>query len=181
MTRPTTAARRYAEAAFQLARRDDAIDAWAAGLELAAGLVGDERIRTFLDNPAKPLDERYALLEGALSGKVPEAVMKLAKLLAERRAIDRLPAIWSEYRRLVQRERGIVDALVTSATPLTADETDALRRKVSQMTDRTVDLRVQVDDSLIGGLTVRIGDTLYDASVRGRLERLREQLVSSAR
>jgi F-type H+-transporting ATPase subunit delta len=49
------------------------------------------------------------------------------------------------------------------------------------MTDRTVDLRVQVDDSLIGGLTVRIGDTLYDASVRGRLERLREQLVSGAR
>jgi F-type H+-transporting ATPase subunit delta len=49
------------------------------------------------------------------------------------------------------------------------------------MTDRTVHLRVEVDDSLIGGLTVRIGDTLYDASVRGRLERLREELVASAR
>jgi F-type H+-transporting ATPase subunit delta len=49
------------------------------------------------------------------------------------------------------------------------------------MTDQTVNLRVQVDDALIGGLTVRIGDTLYDASVRGRLERLREELVASAR
>jgi F-type H+-transporting ATPase subunit delta len=49
------------------------------------------------------------------------------------------------------------------------------------MTGRTVDLRVEVDEALIGGLTVRVGDTLYDASVRGRLERLRERLVAGAR
>ncbi|HEY8239257.1 MAG TPA: F0F1 ATP synthase subunit delta, partial [Candidatus Limnocylindrales bacterium] len=60
-------------------------------------------------------------------------------------------------------------------------ETEALARKVTEMTGRTVDLRVAVDESLIGGLTVRVGDTLYDASVRGRLERLRERLVAGAR
>ena len=48
------------------------------------------------------------------------------------------------------------------------------------MTGRTIDLRVEVDASLIGGLTVRVGDTLYDASVRGRLERLRDRLVAGA-
>jgi F-type H+-transporting ATPase subunit delta len=181
VARSTTAARRYAEAAFELASRDDAVDAWAEGLDMAAQVASDDRVRTFLDSPAEPLAERVALIGRMLDGKAPDSVVRLVKLLASRRAVDRLPAILAEYRRLVNRERGVVEALVTSAAPLTADETKALRTKVGQMTDRTVDLRVQVDDALIGGLTVRIGDTLYDASVRGRLERLREQLVSGAR
>jgi F-type H+-transporting ATPase subunit delta len=181
MARPTTAARRYAEAAFELAQRDDAIDAWAEGLELAAGVVSDDRIRGFIDSPAAPLTERLALLDRMLSANVPDGVLRLAKLLAGRRAIDRLAAISAEYRGMVNRERGIVEADVASASPLTTDEIDALRRKLAGMTDRTVDLRVHVDETLIGGLTVRIGDTLYDSSIRGRLERLREQLVSSAR
>jgi F-type H+-transporting ATPase subunit delta len=181
VARATTTARRYAEAAFELARRDKAVDEWAEGLELASQLVADERIRAFLSSPAAPLAERHALLDRMLKGRAPDSVLKLAKLLAGRRAVDRLPAISAEYRRLVNRDRGVVEALVTSAAPLTTDETEALRTKVGKMTDRTVDLRVQVDDALIGGLTVRIGDTLYDASVRGRLERLREQLLSGAR
>jgi F-type H+-transporting ATPase subunit delta len=181
VARSSTAGRRYAEAAFELAKRDDAVDTWAEGLDRAAQITSDQHIRTFLDNPAAPLAERLALIDRVLAGKSLESVARLVKLLTTRRAIDRLPEILAEYRRLVNRERGIVEALVTSAGPLTADETEALKAKVGQMTDRTVDLRVQVDDALIGGLTVRIGDTLYDASVRGRLERIREQLVSGAR
>lgn len=180
-TRPSTAARRYAEAAFELATRDDALDAWAEGLDTAAQVTSDAEIAAFVDSPAAPLRDRVALLDRMLSGRVPEGVLKLAKLLTERGAVDRLPGILAEYRRLLNARRGIVEALVTSAAPLSADETDALRRKVAQMTDSTVDLVVRVDDALIGGLTVRIGDTLYDDSVRGRLERLREQLVSGAR
>ena len=87
----------------------------------------------------------------------------------------------AEYRRLLDTERGVVQAVATTAAPLTKDETAALEQKVAKMTGRTVDLRVEVDESLIGGLTVRVGDTLYDASVRGRLERLRERLVAGAR
>lgn len=181
MARATTTARRYAEASFELAQRDKAVDEWAEGLDMAAQLVSDERIRAFLSSPAVPLAERHGLLDRMLKGRAPDSVLKLAKLLAARRSIDRLPAISGEYRRIVNRDRGVVEALVTSASPLSADETEALRTKVGKMTDRTVDLRVQVDDALIGGLTVRIGDTLYDASVRGRLERLREQLLSGAR
>jgi F-type H+-transporting ATPase subunit delta len=74
-----------------------------------------------------------------------------------------------------------VDAVAKTALPLTDDETRALREKVAQMTGREVHLTVDVDESLIGGLTVRVGDTLYDASVRGRLERLRERLAAGAR
>ncbi len=180
-SRPSTAARRYAEAAFELATRDDALDAWAEGLDVAAQVTSNAEIAAFVDSPATPLQDRLALLDRMLDGRVPDGVLKLARLLIERGAIDRLPAILAEFRRLLNGRRGIVEALVTSAAPLSTDETDALREKVAQMTDKTVDLVVHVDAALIGGLTVRIGDTLYDASVRGRLERLREQLVSGAR
>ena len=179
--RPTTAARRYAEAAFQLAERDDALDAWATGLEAAAAAVTDEAVARFIDNPAVPLPDRLAILEKAISGRAPDGVLNIAKILATRRASDRLSGIASEFRRLLNQRRGIVEALVTSAAPLSADEVSAVRDKVARLTDRTVDLRTAVDDALIGGLTVRIGDTLYDASVRGRLERLRESLLAAAR
>src|SRR5207247_10895707 len=176
-----TAARRYAEAAFQLATRDDALDAYAEGLDLAARELGDERIVAVLRNPARPLRQRIDLVERILAKRVPEQVVKLVGLLVERGKIERLPAVVGEYRRMLNEERGVVEALATTALPLTGDETSALQRKIAEMPGRTVDHRVDVDESLIGGLTVRVGDTLYDASVRGRLERLRERLVAGAR
>jgi len=179
--RARTAARRYAEAAFQLAERDDTLDAWAAGLDAAAAAVADETVARFIDNPAIPLTDRLGLLERSIGGRAPDGVLNVAKILAQRRASDRLPPIAAEFRRLLNQRRGIVEALVTSAAPLSGDEVGSIRRKVEQMTGGSVELRTTVDDALIGGLTVRIGDTLYDASVRGRLERLRESLLAAAR
>lgn len=177
----STAARRYAEAAYQLAARDNALDAYGDGLALAVRMLGGADVLGILRNPARPLKERTDLVDTLLSGRVPEPVLKLVGLLVARGKAERLAAVSAEYRRLLHRERGIVDAVATTATPLNTSETQALARKVAQMTGRTVDLRVEVDPSLIGGLTVRVGDTLYDASVRGRLERLRERLVAGAR
>ena len=178
---PSTAARRYAEAAFQLAGRDDALEAYGAGLDRAAALLGEPRVLAVLRNPARPLDDRTGLVDKALATGVPEPVRRLVVLLVQRGRIDRLTAVAAEYRRLLNDARGVVDAVATAAAPLTSDETVALQKKVAQMTGRTVDLRVEIDEALIGGLTVRVGDTLYDASVRGRLERLRSRLVAGAR
>jgi len=179
--RSTTATRRYAEAAFQIASRDGALDAWSEGLDLAARLVGDERVAAIVDNPARPYSERLELLHRLLEGRVPEGVLRLAALLAERTRVERLPGVAAEYRRLLDRQRGVVEARVTSAAPLTTDETDSVRAWVARTTGATVSLSATVDETLIGGLTVRVGDTLMDASVRGRLERLRIQLATGAR
>jgi F-type H+-transporting ATPase subunit delta len=99
----------------------------------------------------------------------------------ERRRIGQLPSIAREYGRLLDRQRGVVAAIVTSAVPLTTDETSGIQARVEAMTGTTVSLRSEVDVALIGGLTVRIGDRLLDASVRGRLERLRSQLLAGTR
>jgi F-type H+-transporting ATPase subunit delta len=108
-------------------------------------------------------------------------VFNLVRLLLQRGRLDLVGPIAGEYHRLLNVRRGIVSAVVTSATPLTADEDAAIRGRVAALTGTTVDVTTAVDPTLIGGLTVRIGDRLIDASVRGRLERLREQLLAGAR
>lgn len=180
-SRGSVAARRYAEAAFELATRDKQLDAYGDGLDLAARLLGGDEVLDIVRNPARPLAERTAFVDGLLGKRVPDPVHRLVRLLVSNGKADRLASVSGEYRRLLNAERGIVEATATSASPLSNEETAALQRKVAQMTGKTVDLQVAVDASLIGGLTVRVGDTLYDASVRGRLERLRERLVAGAR
>lgn len=180
-TAGSSAARRYAEAAFQLATRDKALDAYGDGLDLAVRMLAGGDVLGVLRNPARPLAERTQLVDTLLAQRVPEAVRKIVGLLVARGRAGTIETVAAEYRRLLNKEHGIVEAVATTAAPLNKSETDALKRKVADMTGRTVDLRVEVDEALIGGLTVRVGDTLYDASVRGRLERLRERLVAGAR
>jgi F-type H+-transporting ATPase subunit delta len=177
----SSAARRYAEAAFQLATRDGALDAYGDGLDLAVRMLGGREVLGILRNPARPLGERAGLVDTLLTKRVPEPVRKLAGMLVARGKVGKLEAVAAEYHRLLNREHGVVEAVATAASALDEDETEALKRKVAEMTGKAVDLRVEIDESLIGGLTVRVGDTLYDASVRGRLERLRERLVAGAR
>jgi F-type H+-transporting ATPase subunit delta len=181
MARATTAARRYAEAAFELAKRDDAFDKWRDDLQNANALLGEERVSRIVDNPALPFADRRTVIDDLLEKHVGKPVRNLISLLAERSRLELLPAIVTEYQRLLNRERGIATAIVTSAAALTDDETAALEKRLRQMTGSDVELDVRVDEGLIGGLTVRIGDRLYDASVRGRLERLRDQLVAGTR
>ncbi|HYM82819.1 MAG TPA: F0F1 ATP synthase subunit delta [Candidatus Dormibacteraeota bacterium] len=207
--RPSTAARRYAEAVFELARRDDTEDAWHYALRAAAEAVGRPEVLRIVENPARPHEERLAVvrevlaadsvvalvraalerdrpvlerLGGVLSlvrGRVSDRLVNLVGLLVDRRGVRLLPAIADEYDRLLDAQRGILRATVTSATELSGSETTGVREKLEAMTGSRVELARQVDPTLIGGLTIRVGDRLVDASVRGRLERLRDQLMAA--
>jgi F-type H+-transporting ATPase subunit delta len=177
----TPASRRYAEAAFELAVRDDAVDAWGTDLATAAQLVGDARVARVVDDPSRPLVQRREILDRLLGKRIKRGARRLVALLAERGRLDLLPNIATDYNELLKRQRGIVTAIVTSAAPLTREETQALEKRLREMTGATVELEPRIDEALIGGLTVRIGDKLLDASVRGRLERLRDQLIAGNR
>jgi F-type H+-transporting ATPase subunit delta len=128
-----------------------------------------------------PLPQREKVVADLLATRVAKPAYALVRLLLERHKLELLGPIAAEYQRLLNQKRGVVSALVTSAKPLTPDEDAAVRARVAQLTGATVDVTTAVDPALIGGLTVRIGDRLIDASVRGRLERLREQLLTGAR
>jgi F-type H+-transporting ATPase subunit delta len=171
------AGRRYAEAAFELATRDGTVDAWQRELAFAAGLARDARVARAVDSPAVDFARRRKAVERLLGGYVSRQVLNLALLLAKRGRFSIMPSVGAEYDALVRKSRGIVAATVTTPAALSAGEVAAVRARVEQLAGTAVELGTETDPSLIGGLTVRIGDRLIDASVRGRLERLRERLV----
>jgi F-type H+-transporting ATPase subunit delta len=181
MARPTTAARRYAEAAFQVAQRDDALDAWRDDLALAADMLGRPEVQPVVDSPAIPSAERVAVVRKLLEDRVQPGALRLVALLVERGRARELGRVSDVYQRLLNAHRGIVVATVTSAAPLTAGETAEIRTRVEAMAGSEVDLHTAVDPALLGGLTVQVGDQLHDASIRGRLERLRDQLNAGTR
>jgi F-type H+-transporting ATPase subunit delta len=180
MARRESAARRYAEAAFSVATRDDTVEAWRVELDSAATIVAEERIGRALANPSIPLETRLATAQETFGRLVGRQTLNLIGLMLRRGRIEELPRLAAEFRRLDDERRGITHATATSASALTADEVRALTKRLEQETGGRVQLTVEVDPSLLGGLVVRVGDRLIDGSVRSRLERLRNQLVSGA-
>jgi len=157
VARPTTAARRYAEAAFELAGGDDSYDRWADDLRKATEATADERVARVIDNPSVPFAERQELLERLLGNAIRRPAFNLVRLASS-------PA-----------------ATVTSARPLSSEHLKAVSRRVEEMMSASVSMTPRVDPALIGGLTLQVGDRLIDGSVRGRLERLRERLLAVSR
>jgi F-type H+-transporting ATPase subunit delta len=180
MARRDTAARRYAEAAFEVAMRDGTLDVWRRELDASAIRLGDEWVMRVLSNPAVPIDQRSVAVAALLEHTGGRPVQNLVQLLLRRGRIEQLPRVAAEFRRLDDRRQGVTNATATSAEALQPDEIEALTTRLEQSTGGRIALDVQVDPSLLGGLVVRIGDRLIDGSVRGRLERLRNQLTSGA-
>jgi F-type H+-transporting ATPase subunit delta len=175
----TSTSRRYAEAAFQIAERDGTVDAWLEQLTAVAEAVGDPGVGRRLEDPQVPFSVRLGALQSIGRDMLPQLGNLLA-LLLRRRRVESVPGIAREFRRLYNRRAGIVEATAISAAPLDEEELSALRARLEQMTNGRVELETRIDDSLLGGIQVRLGDLLIDGSVRGRLERLRNRLAAGA-
>lgn len=180
MAASRSSARRYAEAAFDIAQRDGTVDAWLAALERVAGGVAEADWARRLEDPAVPFEQRSEALLSTLGADAPPKVANLLQLILQRRRVDLLPGLAREFRRLYNRQAGITEAAAISAAPLDEDEVDALRRRLEQLAGGRVQLQLTTDPSLLGGIQVRLGDRLIDGSVRGRLERLRSRLAAGA-
>ena len=181
MARPVAAARRYAEAAFQVALAEETLDQWRADLATAAEILGRPDVEPTVDSPAVPLVQRLAIVQQLLGPRISAPALRLVSLLVERGRVSALPRVSGEFNRQLNAHRGVVEATVTSAVPLTADETAAIRSRVEAMAGTAVELTTQVNPDLLGGLTIQVRDRLLDASIRGRLERLRDQLHAGGR
>jgi F-type H+-transporting ATPase subunit delta len=178
MARRDSAPRRYAEAAFEIALRDDAVADWREQLERAAGARDSADVSETLANPALPLRQREDIVNGVFAD-LGDPARNLILLLLRRGRIRQLPRVAAEFRRLDDKRNNIVNATATSASPLDDAEILAITARLEQMFDgQSVALETAVDPDLIGGVVVRIGDRLIDGSVRGRLERLRNQLAA---
>ncbi len=169
------AARRYGEAAFQIAREGGTEERWSEGLSLMAAVFSDSEIAALMQEARIAAADKMGLAEKALAGVDP-LVLNLARLLVHRGRTALAPQIAEAFQELLDAERGIAHALVTTAVPLSDDETRAVAEKLSAISDKQVVVETQVDEGIIGGLVARIGDKLIDGSTRSQLAALKRRL-----
>ena len=177
MARRETAARRYADAAFQIGRADGTLEQWERDLLTLQEALGNEELRRLVQHPAVPFADKEKVLREVAAGVAREP-LNLALLMVRRGRPGAIDAMVERFRELVRRDRGISLAEVRTALQLDDEERTAIAERLRALTGTRIEMNEVVDESLIGGVSVRIGDQLYDASVRSRLERLRARLTA---
>lgn len=174
----TVLAKRYAAALFEAAKASDSIDLVESDLGLVTySLESVSQLTEVLEQPLIPIERKKEIVRDIFSGRVQELTLNFLGLVIEKRREHILTEVEKEYVKLANDYRGIVLVQVTSALPLTLDEKSALRAKLEAFTGKQVELELHEDPTLIGGLVLRIGDTVIDGSVKGYLESLRNQML----
>ena len=169
----------YANALFEAAQEQGKLEP--VGEQLAQ-LVEAERevpeLRELLRNPQLDPRARRAALEDVLGG-TEQLLRNFLLVLSEKGRAGQLEEIAAEFERLVAEAEGIVHAELTTAVELSDDEAQKLLQQIEQASGRKVEATRAVDPELIGGIVLQVGSHRLDASVRGRLDRLRRQLVTA--
>jgi len=171
-------ARRWAQALFEAARDAGAVAEVGRDLQAVVdALWGDEAVRRFFLSDRTPVEAKKRLIT---SGPGPHRLVRNFVLLClDKRREAYLPDMAFTYRTLVDRSEGVVEAEVRTAVQLPQADRDRLEAALSAKLRRRVRTKFIVEPSLIGGLAVRIDDRLFDASLKRRLERLRERLAGA--
>jgi F-type H+-transporting ATPase subunit delta len=176
------AATRYARALFDvaLAERQDLVQIERELSAVAALVAGNEGLHRALSHPAIPAVRKRAVLEQLLQlSPVNPILSRVLLLLADRDRLVLLPELAEAYRSRLMDHQQVVRAQVTTAMALPEDRVASLRQGLVAATGRDVQLRVDVDPSILGGAVARIGSTVYDGSITTQLERLRQRLIES--
>ena len=173
-------ARVYADALFGAAREADQLDQVHEQLDQFAEAMNESNdMRVFFFSPYFSSAEKREAISEAISGASDELVNFL-ELLAEK---HRMPAIFAIRRRfdeLWAEERKRLEVTLTSAVELDGSVVNQVGKEVERQTDREIDLETEVDPEILGGLVLRVGNMVLDASLRSKLERLRKEVASAA-
>lgn len=181
MSGAAVAAKRYAKALFAVAQEKGAVDRIQSELRAASSaLQGDPEVQAFFNHPNIGTDVKVRAMKDAVGGKVSDETLRAVELLIERGRIAVIDAVSATYDALADEALGRAHAQVTAAQPLTPEQQAEIARQFSALTGKTVTVETVVDSSLLGGVRVRIGDTLYDGSLATKLNEL-ERSFNKAR
>ena len=178
MAEPTTIARPYAEAAFELARGDNALPAWSSMLRYASAIVADPAMTRALDNPKLTAGDRESLLLSVCGDKLDAAGRRFVRVLVEAERVAFLPYIATLFDELKNEAEGVAIARIDSAFPLTDAQVAELKAALEKRFGKKIEPTVSVDPELVGGARITVGDTVIDASVRAQLQAMANQLRS---
>lgn len=171
-----TIARRYACALYEVARQKGDTGGFAAVLEAAGrALVENPELRRVLYHQLIPVREKQRIMD-TLFPDVDPLLKNFFHLVIAKGRERALPEIAAQFRRLVDRENRVLPVEVQAAAPLSEEITAALKERLARITGQNVRLQTRVDPSLLGGMVIRLGDRVLDASLKKKLELLGEHL-----
>jgi F-type H+-transporting ATPase subunit delta len=171
------AAKRYSRAIFELAREEGQLEEWAGRIAAVREILSMPEVHAVMTNPSISIQERQEAVGSLLEGTAGPEGVNLAKLLVGAARVDDVAGIEVEYNRLVDDAAGRVSATATTAVELSSEDYEGLTRSLSQQLGREVRLTAAVDPAVLGGLVLRLGDHVIDASLASRLQQLRRQLA----
>lgn len=171
-------ARRYARALFEVALKHGQLEQTSEELANLRRLMRDSKeLRRFFYTPLISRDHKSLRLRQVLSERILPSVMRLIELLIEKRRENLFEAICDEFEKLKEAYLQVERATITSAVPLDETQQAALVRALERRMGKKILPTFKVDPSLIGGVRVRVGDYQIDGSLRGALDRLRENIM----
>jgi len=174
--------RNYAETLLTLARKSGDIEQWGALIDaISVGMREDHTLKTFLESPKLSASHKIEILEKALGGGVPPLFLRFLEIVINKRRQMLIPEIASEYRNLIDESENRVHANVTVAREPSEAEQDALARQLSRLLGKKVVPHISLNPAILGGVIVKVGDTVMDGSVRRRLAVLRQRMLATVR
>jgi F-type H+-transporting ATPase subunit delta len=170
----------YARSLFEVAREQDKMDLLREQLgQIADALDEHRQLATFFFSPYFSTQEKQDGLGRILSG-ADESLVNFISLLIENHRMPVIFRIRQEYERLWDEEHRVLPVEITSAIELDQSTTESLGRTIGERAGRKVQLAAHVDPDILGGIVVRIGNSILDASIRNRLEQLRRHVAQGA-
>jgi F-type H+-transporting ATPase subunit delta len=177
--RDTTIAKNYAEALLELARRAEDPAGWGKLMrDVANGMRDDITLQHFLESPKISEAQKNEVFFQALGDRVPRHFLRFLQTLVRKRRQLLIPEISAEYDKLLDIHEGRVHANVTVAKETNAEDQAEIAEQLSRVIGKTVVPHMNVNPAILGGVVVKIGDTVMDGSVRRRLGRLRNQILA---
>lgn len=172
----TTIARPYAEAAFERAQETGRIDVWSQALNLLCAVASDPQMGEQIANPNVPRERIRDMILQVCGDALPEDVANLLHLLADNARLALIPEIASLFEDRRVAGEGVRHVVVRSAFPVDAEQERKLGESLARRLNAQIELTVEEDPELIGGVEIRAGDLVIDDSVRGKLKQLAHAL-----
>lgn len=177
----TVVGKRYAKAIYEIATGENRTLEVEQELKAAVeAFTVDKDVVNFIASPSISEATKWQVMENGVGGKLSAPVVSLLKLLVERGRIDILPDLLDSYIRITGEELGLATAFVYSTYSLNEEEQKQVAEEFGALTHKKIRIENIVDTSLLGGMKVVIGDTLYDGSLAGKLERLEKSFRRQA-